>query len=441
METQPLSALNLTQQAQSRSTTDTHGEAPVTETGESAGNFGEQLNQQMQQVVEPVSSENINNNQQDSMGDPLPAEAVAGTAGGQLVTAELAVEVESVLLEEVQLDTQWVASSPQGIAVLGLTATDGRLAKGQKPRADLPPAGNPLPPQAMMAPGLSKAPESPAAQWAPGAELRTVLAEGQPVSRTLVNEVQPEMPQPARSQEAVTLAQSGLRTEVLLNKPLNAASSTAPVADMPQDAMSLSELISQSSRLQQVAATTAMSSAQFSVANLGQAVSAAAVGPDASSFSTLNPAGFSSAMPSSLASVIQAPVASQQWGQQLTEQVAMMVKAGQQLAEIRLNPAHLGPMEIKLAVQDDQASINFVASHAPVRDALDAAMPRLREMLEQQGLNLADVDVSAESSQQQAGEDTDTGTAGIAVDNGENPVEAVEESIVMEVDSGVNLYA
>ena len=45
----------------------------------------------------------------------------------------------------------------------------------------------------------------------------------------------------------------------------------------------------------------------------------------------------------------------------------------------------------------DQASVHFTSPHGAVRDAIDTAMPRLREMLEHSGLNLADVNVSSQS--------------------------------------------
>jgi len=87
------------------------------------------------------------------------------------------------------------------------------------------------------------------------------------------------------------------------------------------------------------------------------------------------------------------------WAQGLSDQMAIMVQGKLQTAEMKLNPAHLGPMEIKLSMQDDKASVTFVTQHAAVREALDVAMPRLREMFESQGLNLANVDVSQYSEQ------------------------------------------
>lgn len=97
---------------------------------------------------------------------------------------------------------------------------------------------------------------------------------------------------------------------------------------------------------------------------------------------------------------INTPVNHPAWGSQVGDQLAFMIQGKIHSAEIKLNPAHLGPLEIHLSLKDDQASVMFVSAHAPVREALDAALPRLRDMLEQQGLNLANVDVSAHSGGQ-----------------------------------------
>jgi flagellar hook-length control protein FliK len=63
-------------------------------------------------------------------------------------------------------------------------------------------------------------------------------------------------------------------------------------------------------------------------------------------------------------------------------------------AEIRLNPQHLGPISVRVNVVDDQATVVFTAHHAATREAIDASIPRLREMMGAQQLNLVEVSVS-----------------------------------------------
>ncbi len=94
------------------------------------------------------------------------------------------------------------------------------------------------------------------------------------------------------------------------------------------------------------------------------------------------------------------------WGEEVGSRVKWMVNSQVQSAELKLNPAHLGPVEVKISVQNDQTTIHFTAQNGAVREALDSAIPRLREMLGDNGVNLADVDVSDQSfaQQQQASE-------------------------------------
>jgi hypothetical protein len=101
------------------------------------------------------------------------------------------------------------------------------------------------------------------------------------------------------------------------------------------------------------------------------------------------------------ATAVAIPLRQAGWDQALGERVQWMVGSKLQGAEIRLNPAHLGPMEVRIQIQNDQANINFTAQHGMVREALEAAIPRLREMLGESGLQLNDVTVSDQSLAEQ----------------------------------------
>ncbi len=81
------------------------------------------------------------------------------------------------------------------------------------------------------------------------------------------------------------------------------------------------------------------------------------------------------------------------WSQALGERVLWMAGRDIQRAEIRLNPPQLGPVEIRISMHNDQASVSLVAQHPFTRDALEASIPRLREMLGESNIDLADVDV------------------------------------------------
>ena len=99
--------------------------------------------------------------------------------------------------------------------------------------------------------------------------------------------------------------------------------------------------------------------------------------------------------------MIQVPLTDPQWQTDFSNRIVMLAKGagpGQaQVAEIRLNPAHMGAIEVRVVMNDDQASVTFTAQHGAVRDAIDASLPRLREMFTSSGLLLSDAEVSDQS--------------------------------------------
>ncbi|GAB4515569.1 MAG: hypothetical protein Tsb0026_21100 [Sulfuricaulis sp.] len=77
-----------------------------------------------------------------------------------------------------------------------------------------------------------------------------------------------------------------------------------------------------------------------------------------------------------------------------------MVSQQQQIVELSLNPPDLGPLQVVLSVNNDQASAMFISQNADVRQALEAALPRLKEMMADSGISLGNTTVSSDSSQQ-----------------------------------------
>lgn len=80
------------------------------------------------------------------------------------------------------------------------------------------------------------------------------------------------------------------------------------------------------------------------------------------------------------------------------QQVGMMMARNMKSVDIRLDPPELGAIQIRMQVNGDQTAVSFVVSSQQAKDALENAMPRLKEMLEQQGMMLADSDVKQDNS-------------------------------------------
>jgi flagellar hook-length control protein FliK len=90
------------------------------------------------------------------------------------------------------------------------------------------------------------------------------------------------------------------------------------------------------------------------------------------------------------------------WDNALGHKIVWMVSQQQQIAELSLNPPDLGPLQIILTVDNDQASAMFVSHNADVRQALEAALPRLKEMMADSGISLGNTTISSGNSQQGA---------------------------------------
>lgn len=74
-------------------------------------------------------------------------------------------------------------------------------------------------------------------------------------------------------------------------------------------------------------------------------------------------------------------------------------------AEIRVTPEHLGAIDIRLQIDGSRVTAEFNSTQADVRQALEASVGRLRDLLGQQGLQLAQADVGQRGSDNRGGAD------------------------------------
>lgn len=125
-----------------------------------------------------------------------------------------------------------------------------------------------------------------------------------------------------------------------------------------------------------------------------------------------------------------------QWNSQVGDRINWMVNNNMQRVEIRLDPPELGNLDIRLNMaKDNQASILVHVTNATAKEAIESAIPRLREMFEQQGLDLTDVDVSQQNYQQQQesafeqSENNGLDSDAYNMDNGQEAELAEEQSL------------
>jgi flagellar hook-length control protein FliK len=94
----------------------------------------------------------------------------------------------------------------------------------------------------------------------------------------------------------------------------------------------------------------------------------------------------------------------------------------------------MGPMEVKVSVQQDQANIQVHSANPVVREQLELHSQRLRDMLSEQGLSLEQFDVSDSGSDQtrdgESGGGESTGTGVIA---GAESEESLAEPVSLDL--------
>lgn len=111
--------------------------------------------------------------------------------------------------------------------------------------------------------------------------------------------------------------------------------------------------------------------------------------------SQLQPVASTESRTSSYITAITQPLTDDKWGDALQNRVLWMTGQNIQRAEIRLNPSELGPIRVHVAVEGDSAQLTFTAQQLVTREAIEQAIPRLREMLAENGLSVAGFSVNS----------------------------------------------
>jgi len=131
----------------------------------------------------------------------------------------------------------------------------------------------------------------------------------------------------------------------------------------------------------------------------------------------------------------------------LQERVSSMLSINNKEAEIRLDPPEMGSMQIRVRSDAEQAQINFVVQNQQAKEALEQSMPRLREMLAQQGLELGESTISYGQSGGENAEQNESGSGeqlaqnGVANSESDEPVNSPEQTSALQTSSSIDYYA
>lgn len=150
---------------------------------------------------------------------------------------------------------------------------------------------------------------------------------------------------------------------------------------------------------------------------------------------------------------------SPQWPASFGQQVLQMHQRGDQQMSLRLHPQELGPLSVSLTVQDQQAQLQILSAHAPVRAAVEAAIPQLRQALADSGIALGEAMVGDQGmfqqGQSQQGQSSDgdgsrraVDTAGVLLASGsldagslDSADELTSRQIAITTNGNISLYA
>ncbi|MGC3979895.1 MAG: flagellar hook-length control protein FliK [Steroidobacteraceae bacterium] len=105
---------------------------------------------------------------------------------------------------------------------------------------------------------------------------------------------------------------------------------------------------------------------------------------------------------------LHSQVGSQHWASELGNKLTMMASKDTQSATLYMTPADMGPVQVRIETNQDQASVWFTAEHAETRSALEQSLPKLREMFSAQGMSLTDAGVFGDRPRQQQAADHGT---------------------------------
>ncbi len=120
---------------------------------------------------------------------------------------------------------------------------------------------------------------------------------------------------------------------------------------------------------------------------------------------------------------VATPVLDPAWAEAIQDRVLMLAGRNIQIAEIRLNPAELGPLHVRISIDDNSVNVAFSAAHAVTREALEIALPRLKEALSESGMSLNQASVSEQGVANQRND----GNRSTATDPGSSDEETVQE--------------
>jgi flagellar hook-length control protein FliK len=130
------------------------------------------------------------------------------------------------------------------------------------------------------------------------------------------------------------------------------------------------------------------------------------------------------------------------------DKVLITINQKLQQFDITLDPPEFGNMQVRVNLQGEQASVNFVVQNQQAKEALEQNMHKLKEMLSEQGVDVGGANVEQQDQQQNQNEQSlgHNNDSGSVLTNGaqkdENNVEHILSTQLFDSSAtGVDYYA
>ena len=342
-------------------------------TSSTQGDFQRTLNRQIEQRQ---ASRNMAQAQVQAPATARPASPAATQAPAKDTTP-------------MQADTEPAANKEQPSApATGDSAT--AEAEASVPAATVPPPADPAAEMLALVGSIQLAIQPPAAKAAPELPAR---ASGKAEGKNLATGALLAAGQGSGKAAATVIAQADSGDFADSLGQAQGKTSATPGASVPSGKAEPGKLAIDAQLAATAKAGSAVSDASIKEAPADLSRLAAQLQPGA-----LQQAAAAVAVP---ADKLTGRVGTPAWDQQLGQKVVWMAAGGDQSATLTLNPPDLGPVQVVLTVTNDQADAAFMSAQPEVRQALEAAMPRLREMMSEAGIAFGNATVSAGTPEQQ----------------------------------------
>ena len=133
-------------------------------------------------------------------------------------------------------------------------------------------------------------------------------------------------------------------------------------------------------------------------------------------------------------------LAGRQLSEALGQRLAANIAAGHYRLTFNVHPRELGAIDVVMGMRDGRLDAQINTSNAVTRELLGDSLPRLRDALQQSGVNLAQLQVGSEAQQGQSqGREASTNNAGATTQDEISLADAGMETVSEDLELGLDL--